>query len=223
MILYRLSGISPRWIAALFGILGIVLLGVSGRGVQQRVEMLRTWSRVEARVEGGEVVSMSGSRNRQAMYAERLRLHYELAGKQHDVTATEEVYSNDYAGQARGVQRVVRAGAVPVLVDPARPAEPILHAGYNAEFFFFSLVTGWIGVVFVSLASCLWRVMRPTSRGAPKKEWFTSEAWLIACFVVIGVLFTGGGAVAFHVARRELTWRPVDARVDSTEDRKSVV
>lgn len=214
---FRLSEFFPVWIAAAFGIVGIVLLGVSLRGAQQRVEELRSWSSIEARVDAGDVVSLLRRGRREAVYAERLQLRYEFGGHQYNVAATEAVYSSGYAGQARGVQRAVRAGTVPALVDPAQPAEPVLHAGYNPEFFFGSLVTGWIGVVFVVLATLLWRAFRAKPPGATTKGWFASGVWLVVFFTVMGVLFTTGGATAFYLAQREQAWRPVDASVDSTD------
>lgn len=214
---FRLSQLSPLWILPVFAVVGIVLLVVSVRGAQQRVEMLRSWARVDARVDGGEVVSMLRSGRREAMYAERLKLKYDLGGQKYEVAATEEVFSSDYAGQARGVQRAARAGVVKALVDPVQPTMPLLNAGYNPEFFFGSLVKGWIGLTFLALSILAWRAFRTKPAGPATTGWFASGAWLVVFFAVMGVLFTAGGGIAFYMAQRELVWRPIDARVDSTD------
>jgi len=214
----RLPEFSPKWIAAVFGAAGVVLLGVSVSGAYQRAEKLRSWSRVDARVDGGDVASLSTRGRREAMYAATLRLRYDFRGKQYVVPATEEVYSSSYAAQARGVQEATREGSVQLLLDPSQPAAPVLNAGYNPEFFFGSLVTGWIGVVFVSLATLVWRAFRVRPAGATKGRGSGSVAWLVVFFAVMGVSFIGGGGTAFYFAQRELTaWKPVDARVDSAD------
>lgn len=215
---FRVPEFSPKWIAAVFGVAGVVLLGVSVSGARQRVEKLRSWSRVDARVDGGDVVSLSTRGRREAMYAARLRLRYDFRGKQYILPATEEVYSSSYAAQARGVQETAREGNLRVLLDPNQPAVPVLNAGYNPEFFFGSLVTGWIGVIFVSLATLVWRAFRVRPPGATKNRASGSVAWLVVFFAVMGVSFIGGGGTAFYFAQREITtWRPVDARVDSAD------
>jgi len=199
----------------MFAVVGAVLLVISVRGAQQRIEQLKSWTRVDARVHGGEVVSLSRGGRRKAAYAERLNLEYDLGGQKYEVAATEEVYSSDYAGQARGVQRAARAGVVKALVDPLQPTMPLLNAGYNPEYFFDSLLFGLIGSTFLALSILIWRAVRTERAGA--KGGSASGAWLLVFLAVMGVLFTAGGGFAFHMAQREMSWKPIDARVDSTD------
>ncbi len=216
---FRLPPFSPKWIAPLLGVVGVVLLGVSVRGAGQRIDMLRSWPRVNARVDGGDVVSFVRRGQREAMYAGRLQLRYDFRGQQYAVAATEEVYSSHYAAQARGAQQATREGQVQVLLDPDRPAAPRLNAGYNAEFFFGSIVLAWIGGVLVFLAAVFSRAFRDEAPGTTRKQGGGAEGrWVAAFFAVLGIGFVAGGVSAFWFAQRELTtWRPVDARVDSTD------
>ena len=196
-----------------------MLLAVSIRSASGRVEKLRSWSRVDARVDGGNVESLLRRGRREALYAGRLQLQYEFRGQKYTVPATEEVYSSHYAGQARGVQQAIGDGRVNVLLDPGQPSAPVLNAGYNAEFFFMSLVLGWIGIILSFLAVVFWRTFRDESPGATKKSSSRGGGgWVAAFFALLGVGFVAGGVTAFWFAQRELTtWIPVDALVDSTD------
>lgn len=204
--------------ATLFGVVGLVLLVVSVRGAIQRATALKSWPRVEANVLGGDVVSHSSGDEREAMYAPRLRLRYDYAGRQFAVPATGEVYSSHYASQARAVREAARARRVSVLLDPANLASPVLNAGYNIEYFFGSVITGVIGAVFVSLAALLWRAFRDAPPDAVAPGRATSGGWIVAFFVVFGMSFIGGGGAALLFAHRQFTtWLPVSARIDSTD------
>lgn len=216
---FRLTQLSPKWIAALLAVVGVVLMGVSVRSASGRVQKLRAWPRVDARVHGGDVVSLLRRGQREAMYAGRLQLQYDFRDQRYTVPATEEVYSSHYAGQARGVLQAIRDGRVNVLLDPNQPSTPVLNAGYNAEFFFTSLIFGWMGVLFTFLAVVFWRAFRSEAPDARKKAATGGGAtWIAAFFAVLGVGFVSGGAFAFWSAQRQLTtWKPVDARIDSSD------
>ncbi len=216
---FTLPHLSAKWIAAVLGVAGVVLLSISIRSASGRVEKLRSWPRVEARVDGGNVESLFRRGQHEAMYAGRLQLQYEFRGQRYIVPATEEVYSSHYAGQARGVQEAIRDGRVNVLLDPGQPSAPVLNAGYNAEFFFTSLILGWMGIVFSFLAVVFWRTFRDELPGATKKSSSRGGGgWVAAFFAVLGIGFVAGGSAAFWFAQRELTtWIPIDALVDSTD------
>ncbi len=216
---FRLTQLSPKWIALVLGTVGVVLLGVSVRGASQRIETLRSWPRVDARVDSGNVVSLLRRGRREAMYAGRLQLQYEFGGQRYSVPATEEVYSSHFAGQVRGVQQATRDGQVRVLLDPGDPSAPVLNAGYNAEYFLGSLIFAWIGGLLVFLAAVFWRAFRKEAPGAAKTRGSGGGArWVAVFFAVLGIGFVGGGITAFWLAHRQVTtWKPVDARIDSTD------
>lgn len=216
---FALPQLSPKWIAVLLGVAGIVLLSLSVRGAGQRVEKLRSWPHVDARVSGGDVVSVLRQGRREALYAGRLQLRYDFRGRQFAVPATENIYSSHYAGQARGVREAIREGEVKVRLDPDNPAMPVLNAGYNASFFFGSLILAWIGGILVLIAAVFWRVFRAEDPSATKKRESSNEGkLLLAFFGLLGAGFLGGGLFLFWTTQRELrTWRSVDARVDSTD------
>lgn len=204
--------------ATLFGVVGLVLLAVSVRSAVQRVTALRSWNRVQAEVVAGTVASYSRGDQREAMYAPRLHLRYDHGGRQFEVPATGEVYSSHFASQVRTVREATRAGHVDVLLDPTNLASPVLNAGYNLEYFFGSLVPGFIGAVFVCLATLLWRAFRDDAPGATAPRRPTSDRWIVAFFLVLGMAFIGGGSSALYAAHRQMTgWVPVNARIDSSD------
>lgn len=214
-----LPQLSLRWVGRALGVVGIVLLIFSVRSASQRIDRLRSWPSAEARVDDGDVVSLSRRGRREALYAARLRLRYVLDGREHLVSATEEVFSSGYAARARDVRRTLQERRVRVLVDPDAPSAPVLNAGYNLDYFFSSLVFAWVGGCLVFLAVVFSRMLRDEDAGAPKQASGGSGArWMAAFFAVLGIGFVGGGGTLFRVAHREATaWKTVDARVDSTD------
>lgn len=213
-----LPQLSLKWIALLLGVVGIVLLGASVIGATQRIEKLRSWPRVEAHVEGGDVASLVRRGRREAMYAAKLDLSYDFGGRLYTVPVTEEVYSSNYAAQARAVDEATRDLRVRVLLDPDRPNAPVLNAGYNPEFFFSSLVFAWIGGILVFLAVVFRRVFEDEAPATKNKKKSGGAKWIAAFFAILGAGFVGGGITLFSFAQRQLsTWRPVAARIDSTD------
>jgi hypothetical protein len=204
-----------RWAAVIFGGAGLVMLYVAGAWAWRARERLRTWPLVQARVDSAEVVTPAAPR--QALYGPRYRLTYALHGAAVSTVAASRVLTSDYASVAREVERAIRSGTLPAIVNPADAHDLELDPGVNGRFFFDSIIMGTLGLVFTGFGALFLFVGRREGLDRPSQATLPVPPAFGAVFAtVMGVLFLGGAVVAARETARP-GWTTVVARVDSAD------
>ncbi|MGI8498696.1 MAG: hypothetical protein ACR2OG_14050, partial [Gemmatimonadaceae bacterium] len=117
---WKWSGtLSWRSATILFGGAGLVMAGFTAHEARRLHAELRSWPRVLARVDSAGV--STPLKRREDVYAQRLWLSYQLAGRTYAAPVNDNVYSSGYGSAVRRAEAAVRAGAIEAMADPRDP------------------------------------------------------------------------------------------------------
>jgi hypothetical protein len=137
---------TPRWLAGLLLLLGLIFLGVGGWFAERRLAVMNSWPTVEAEVVHSEVTSYEDSEG-STLYKAAFRFRYTVNGQEF-ITDTDNGYGTSFRSwMQKKVDRFAPGTRHPIHYNAANPAEIEYNAGYNFEFFGIPLFCTGMGLI----------------------------------------------------------------------------
>ncbi len=213
----RWSGtLTWRSATLLFGGVGLLMVGFAAREAGRLRQELASWPRVRAHVDSAGVVTPV--KRREAVYAQRLWLSYELAGQRYTAPVNDNVYSSGYGSAVRRAAAAERAGSVLAMADPRDPTKLTINPG-GWGFYAGPLILGGLGLFFCGFGAlflALW--MRQGGDHESSASWGMPPPIAVAFLAVMTAMFLGGGLFGAYLVHHQRTaWLSVETRVDSTD------
>jgi hypothetical protein len=208
----QLTGWQAAW---LFGGAGLVLLLVAAYMAWQLGIELRTWPRVEARVDSADVTTQPNTT--QTSYVARLWLAYRFNGHDYRVPTTTHQGSAEYAAAAKGALDANQAGHVTVLLDPRHPEVADPRVGSEGTWFFAPILVGALGLWFGAFGFAFLMMNRRRSVDRVARASTLSPRILGPAFAGLGALFIVAAAIAVAVGPQGKSWTLAHAQVESAD------
>jgi hypothetical protein len=213
--LYIYRELTWRQGAWLFGGVGVITVSVAVYVAWLLNVELRTWPRVDARVDSADVITVSGVNG--TSYASRVWLFYEFNGVDHQGPATVRRRWADYASAAGDALEARRLGHLTALLDPRHPETADPRVGSIAELFLVPIIIGFLGLVFAAFAYGAVIMGRRQGFDQVGREITARPRFALLMFGGMGLLFVVAAVLAAILGPQSKSWIPVIAQVDSVD------
>lgn len=160
------STASPKWVGAIFALVGVGAMAGSWFMAEKQLAILREWPTVEAEVLQSEVTSHRDSDDNSTTYGARVEFHFVVSGVEHKTWADRGWTTSFRSWMQSTADRFSPGSRHPIRYNPAQPTDTRFNAGYSLEFFGVPVFLTGFGLIFLLVGLLVMRAKVTPQIGA---------------------------------------------------------